>query len=150
MRSRVPPVMQAENLTVEIQLPPDRGGALLVIQVHELTLAQIRSRLREEELNEGDAPSTDVERRENAVWDRVLTVDDVVSIGDLLRMTNATREQLYALKPSELLPLVAKVKAANPVFFRVVLPAAAARLGGNPNPTAVYAPEPHSNALSAA
>lgn len=138
--------MQAENLRVELAPSPERGGEPVTVYVRELTLAEIRAYFRGEELNRADPPPLDDVARDDLLWDNLLTVDDVVTVADLLRMSTATREQLYGFTPAELSRLVAKVKAANPVFFRVdaLMQGQRSTMG-----TAPYASAPVSSAPSA-
>lgn len=119
--------MQAENLKVELTLPPDRGGETVVVYVKELSMIEQRDLLRAEELNENDPITGDPERAEDDLWNRVLTVNELVSIHQLCQMTTATAEQLLKFTERELVPLLDKARKANPNFFRVKALKVAAR-----------------------
>lgn len=87
------------------------------VAVRELTVSEIRNRLRGEELGSPDI--ADPQSPESvAEWfaDQFITIDGV-SMRDIRAMSDVTADDIASAKPSDLGQLVEAIKKANRDFF---------------------------------
>ena len=83
------------------------------VTVKELTVAEVRTWLAE--------PASVTDRPFDLIFD--LLNFDGLSVEDLLRFTDLTREELDTFHPSSFAKVAAVVKEVNSVFFHQYLPA---------------------------
>lgn len=100
------------------------------VKVYELTVAEVRDRLRRLEIDDAGAnvaPASIANAPEHAaasaaekLWfealDSLIRFDDDFTLRDLRDLTTVTEDQL-ALSPSELKPIIAAAREANGHFF---------------------------------